>query len=221
VAVKCAGLLLLLLLLLLLQVFQAYEQRLPARAVIEMTRRSAIAPGGKGGSLAAMCSNQHASGSSQEHHVCITCMIHALRSNCKTYYLDAPVPRCRPKQKPGIPSMQFVLYAHAAGAYPYDCPADALLDVSWHRTPNDTRSEVTQWLMRPDLAGVVSVSACVSVLTVDGHPNKPVKSYLMQRRHAGTPAARLGRRGIHNGATKCTAYCICSNYTSTGCSCTN
>jgi hypothetical protein len=34
-----------LLLLLLLQVFQAYEQRLPARAVVEMTRRSAIAPG--------------------------------------------------------------------------------------------------------------------------------------------------------------------------------
>jgi hypothetical protein len=29
----------------LLQVFQAYEQRLPARAVVEMTRRSAIAPG--------------------------------------------------------------------------------------------------------------------------------------------------------------------------------
>jgi hypothetical protein len=34
-------------LLLLLQVFQAYEQRLPARAVIEMTRRSAITPGGR------------------------------------------------------------------------------------------------------------------------------------------------------------------------------
>ncbi|WIA36901.1 hypothetical protein OEZ86_008147 [Tetradesmus obliquus] len=68
------------------QVFQAYEQRLPARAVVEMTRRSAIAP----------------------------------------------------------------------GAYPYDCPGEALLDVSWHRTPNDTRSDLTQWLMRPNLAGVVS-----------------------------------------------------------------
>jgi hypothetical protein len=43
---RCLALLLLpRLLLLVLQVFQAYEQRLPARAVIEMTRRSAIAPG--------------------------------------------------------------------------------------------------------------------------------------------------------------------------------
>jgi hypothetical protein len=53
-----------------------------------------------------------------------------------------------------------------AGAYPYDCPADALLDVSWHRTPNDTRSDVTQWLIRPDLAGVVSVSALYCVLLI-------------------------------------------------------
>jgi hypothetical protein len=52
----------------------------------------------------------------------------------------------------------FRMFVHAAGAYPYDCPADALLDVSWHRTPNDTRGGVTQWLMRPDLAGVVTVS---------------------------------------------------------------
>ncbi|KIY93312.1 hypothetical protein MNEG_14650 [Monoraphidium neglectum] len=41
------------------------------------------------------------------------------------------------------------------GKYPYDCPGDTLLDVSWHETANDVGGAWGRFLMRPDLRTVV------------------------------------------------------------------
>jgi hypothetical protein len=54
-------------------------------------------------------------------------------------------PRLRPATRP------------PARRYPYDCPADRLLDVSWHRTPNDVQGSFANFLMRPTLGGLVEV----------------------------------------------------------------
>ncbi|GBF96536.1 hypothetical protein Rsub_09119 [Raphidocelis subcapitata] len=39
--------------------------------------------------------------------------------------------------------------------YSYDCPGEALLDVSWHATANDAKGEWANFLMRPNMAAVV------------------------------------------------------------------
>lgn len=63
-----------------------------------------------------------------------------------------------------------------SGAYAYDCPGEALLDVSWHVTANAAPGQLNAFLMEPNLATVVGVSgiacagkgvharACVCVL---------------------------------------------------------
>ena len=69
--------------------FQAYEQRLPAEAVVELAERSAVTP----------------------------------------------------------------------GRFPYDCPGEQLLDVSWHWTANSVQGWWQNFLMRPSLDGAVKVGA--------------------------------------------------------------
>lgn len=44
------------------------------------------------------------------------------------------------------------------GAYPYDCPGEQLLDVSWHITANPAPGGLNSFLMDPNLAAVVGVS---------------------------------------------------------------
>jgi hypothetical protein len=49
------------------------------------------------------------------------------------------------------------------GKHPYDCPADAALDVSWHHTANDLSVKGGAWarfLLRPTFRGAVEVRAC-------------------------------------------------------------
>jgi hypothetical protein len=43
------------------------------------------------------------------------------------------------------------------GAYPYDCPGEALLDVSWHTTGNPAGGPIARFLMAPNLADVITV----------------------------------------------------------------
>lgn len=45
-----------------------------------------------------------------------------------------------------------------SGAYAYDCPGEALLDVSWHMTANAAPGQLNEFLMEPNLATVVGVS---------------------------------------------------------------
>jgi hypothetical protein len=60
--------------------------------------------------------------------------------------------------RPDPPPLQPPKPKPSQGKYTYDCPADRLLDVSWHYTANDASGAWSQFLMRPTFQKVVEVS---------------------------------------------------------------
>ena len=157
------------------QVFQAYEQRLPATAVVEMTSRNAVQPGtgahlvggGIGGPGGGACVREH-----RTHAVCAGPVLVTVASSIPSLFLNPCLVSCaRLRYKVRQLSTPFPLLFDSltlcpppfhppavTGAYSYDCPGEALMDVSWHITANPAPGQLNNFIMEPNLAAAVGVS---------------------------------------------------------------